>query len=309
MEKILNSFKFLYAGEDTVKKHLLLALLFLLPSFATVCFQAVDKDEKAMIIPLLIAGGIFLVLSILPMIMLCGIFVKFLNRKFLGQNGIPEINMDILVQGAKVLPVYLVWGIYIGLPVLIYLMAVFGGFTYILTLDVGLLFQILLFFIMFGLVFLLAIPLFIITPFITMIYIKYATNLQYSSEIFNPLTPFRYMKIAFKDALLVALKYFVVSIGVSFVSQIIGLLLGVLLCIFVFIGAFISSFIASGAQVDWILYIPMLIGFALYMVINSYAVQIVNFAYANNLADIYKEKVEPLDTKSESYIQMEDAEL
>ena len=46
MEKILNSFKFLYAGEDTVKKHLLLALLFLLPSFATVCFQAVDKDEK-----------------------------------------------------------------------------------------------------------------------------------------------------------------------------------------------------------------------------------------------------------------------
>ncbi len=309
MEKILNSFKFLYAGEDTVKKHLLLALLFLLPSFATVCFQAVDKDEKAMIIPLLIAGGIFLVLSILPMIMLCGIFVKFLNRKFLGQNGIPEINMDILVQGAKVLPVYLVWGIYIGLPVLIYLMAVFGGFTYILTLDVGLLFQILFFFIMFGLVFLLAIPLFIITPFITMIYIKYATNLQYSSEIFNPLTPFRYMKIAFKDALLVALKYFVVSIGVSFVSQIIGLLLGVLLCIFVFIGAFISSFIASGAQVDWILYIPMLIGFALYMVINSYAVQIVNFAYANNLADIYKEKVEPLDTKSESYIQMEDAEL
>lgn len=137
----------------------------------------------------------------------------------------------------------------------------------------------------------MAIPLFIITPFITMIYIKYATNLQYSSEIFNPLTPFRYMKIAFKDALLVALKYFVVSIGVSFVSQIIGLLLGVLLCIFVFIGAFISSFIASGAQVDWILYIPMLIGFALYMVINSYAVQIVNFAYANNLADIYKEKL------------------
>lgn len=302
MEKILNSFKFLYASEDTVKKHLLLALLFLLPSFATVCFQAVDKDEKAMIIPLLIAGGIFLVLSILPLIMLCGIFVKFLNRKFLGQNGIPEINMDILVQGAKVLPVYLVWGIYIGLPVLIYLLAVFGGFTYILTLDVGLLFQILLFFIMFGLVFLLAIPLFIITPFITMIYIKYATNLQYSSEIFNPLTPFRYMKIAFKDALLVALQYFVVSIGVSFVSQIIGLFLGVLLCIFVFIGAFISSFIASGAQVDWILYIPMLIGFALYMVINSYAVQIVNFAYANNLADIYKEKVEPLDTKSESDI-------
>lgn len=309
MKKILNSFKILYDGEDAVKKHLLLALLFLLPSFATVCFQAVDKDEKAMIIPLLIAGGIFLVLSILPMIMLCGIFVKFLNRKFLGQNGIPEINMDILVQGAKVLPVYLVWGIYIGLPVLIYLMAVFGGFTYILTLDVGLLFQILLFFIMFGLVFLLAIPLFIITPFITMIYIKYATNLQYSCEIFNPLTPFRYIKIAFKDVLLVALQYFVVSIGVSFVSQVIGLLVGVLLFLFVLIGVILISIVDSGVQFENVLMIPIIIIMALYMVLNSYATQMVSFAYASNLIEIFKEKFENSDDKSEDEIQQNDNNL
>ena len=309
MKKILNSFKFLYAGEDTVKKHLLSALLFPLPSFATVCFQAVDKDEKAMIIPLLIAGGIFLVLSILPMIMLCGIFVKFLNRKFLGQNGIPEMNMDLLVQGAKVLPVYLVWGIYIVLPVLIYLMAVFGGFTYILTLDVGLLFQILLFFIMFGLVFLLAIPLFIITPFITMIYVKYATNLQYSSEIFNPLTPFRYIKIAFKDVLLVALQYFVVSIGVSFVSQVIGLLVGVLLFLFVLIGVILISIVDSGVQFENVLMIPIIIIMALYMVLNSYATQMVSFAYASNLIEIFKEKFENSDDKSEDEIQQNDNNL
>lgn len=309
MKKILNSFKFLYDGEDAVKKHLLLALLFLLPSFATVCFQAVDKDEKAMIIPLLIAGGIFLVLSILPMIMLCGIFVKFLNRKFLGQNGIPEINMDILVQGAKVLPVYLVWGIYIGLPVLIYLIAVFGGFTYILTLDVGLLFKILAFCIMFGLVFLLAIPLFIITPFITMIYIKYATNLQYSSEIFNPLTPFRYIKIAFKDVLLVALQYFVVSIGVSFVSQVIGLLVGVLLFLFVLIGVILISIVDSGVQFENVLMIPIIIIMALYMVLNSYATQMVSFAYASNLIEIFKEKFENSDDKSEDEIQQNDNNL
>ncbi len=309
MKKILNSFKILYDGEDAVKKHLLLALLFLLPSFATVCFQAVDKDEKAMIIPLLIAGGIFLALSILPMIMLCGIFVKFLNRKFLGQNGIPEINMDILVQGAKVLPVYLVWGIYIGLPVFIYLIAVFGGFTYILTLDVGLLFQILLFFIMFGLVFLLAIPLFIITPFITMIYIKYATNLQYSSEIFNPLTPFRYIKIAFKDVLLVALQYFVVSIGVSFVSQVIGLLVGVLLFLFVLIGVILISIVDSGVQFENVLMIPIIIIMALYMVLNSYATQMVSFAYASNLIEIFKEKFENSDDKSEDEIQQNNNNL
>lgn len=309
MKKILNSFKILYDGEDAVKKHLLLALLFLLPSFATVCFQAVDKDEKAMIIPLLIAGGIFLVLSILPMIMLCGIFVKFLNRKFLGQNGIPEINMDILVQGAKVLPVYLVWGIYIGLPVLIYLIAVFGGFTYILTLDVGLLFKILAFCIMFGLVFLLAIPLFIITPFITMIYIKYATNLQYSCEIFNPLTPFRYIKIAFKDVLLVALQYFVVSIGVSFVSQVIGLLVGVLLFLFVLIGVILISIVDSGVQFENVLMIPIIIIMALYMVLNSYATQMVSFAYASNLIEIFKEKFENSDDKSEDEIQQNDNNL
>lgn len=298
MKKILNTFKNLYAGEDVVKKHLIFAALFILPSFATATFQMIDKDEKAMIVPLLILGAVFMILSIIPLLMLSGVFLKFLNRNFAGQSGLPEFSMDVLIQGVRVIPVYIVWCLYIGVPVFIYVFSVIAGFGFILAGDGGSLTKVLSVFALFGLLFLLFIPLFIINPFVTMVYIKYCSTFEYSGEIFNPLTPFRYMKKAFKDTMIVMLKYFAVSIVVSTAAQIIGLVIGLLLFVFIFIGALFAAG-SESSTMNWAVVTPAIVIAGLFATVNGYAVQMVNFSLSDNLIEVYKEKIECSDTNKD----------
>lgn len=296
MKKILNSFKSLYEGEDAVKKHLLFALLFILPSIAAASFQMIDKDEKTMIIPLLIMGSVFLVLSIIPILMINGTFINFLNRNLQGKSGIPDFGLDMLKQGVKILPVNIVWGIYIGIPMLFYLAFVIGGFAFMLTGDSSTIAKLSSVFIMFGLIFILWLLLFIITPFVTMVYIKYGSTLEYSKEIFNPLMPFRYMKKAFKDTMIVALKYFVVNAVLSTILQIISFLIMLIVFAFSIFIASLASNLNSSLTTEWIIMPATFIISAIFIIINGYTIQIINFSLSDNLIDIYKDKIESSET-------------
>ena len=75
------------------------------------------------------------------------------------------------------------------------------------------------------------------------------------------------------------------------------------------IGVILISIVDSGVQFENVLMIPIIIIMALYMVLNSYATQMVSFAYASNLIEIFKEKFENSDDKSEDEIQQNDNNL
>ncbi len=296
MERILSSFKALYKGEGVCKTHLLAALLFFLPCLAASTFQLIDKDMKELIVPLLIAGAVLLILSIIPMFALSGFYLKFLNKRLSEPAGLPVIDANCIIKGLKFFPIPFVWTIYIGLPILIYFAAIFTAFAFYISSKPDTLGVILATIAMFGLVFLFFIPLFIISPFISFINMKYCENFEYSAELFNPLTPFRYMKKAFKDAIIVALKFIVVSMVTSIAVQIVIFLGMIILMIFGLIAAILIpdnvemyKFVDIYKMPVFVISVILLSG--LLGVVSAYVKWITGLAYGDNLLDVYKEKI------------------
>lgn len=290
MKRILESFKNLYIGENVVKTHLLLAAMFIIPGLLGATTQFLDKEFKEYLIPILIVACILLILSIIPALFMSGYYIKFLNKRLYEPIGIPNMDLDCFIQGVKVLPLYIAWCSYIGIPVLLYITAVIGGVVVYLSTKPDDIFAILSIIVMFCLLLILVIPLFLISPFVSGVYIKYAKDIRYSSELFNPFIYFDYMKKAFKELISVALKFFVVSIVGSFAVQIVGLVIFLLIMI---VGAICLIF-ASGAKSDGLLtpagiIIIILLG-SLVGVVQGYITQIIAFAYSDNLIDVYKEK-------------------
>lgn len=276
MKKILETFKSLYTCEDSGKTHLTLALMFLLPSLLGASIQFLDKDFAEFQTSVIIMALIFAALSIIPILFLIGYYLKFVNQRLSGEKGIPTIDWGSVTRGAKAIPLYLVWALYVAIPFLVYffiLVAVFGGLF--LVGGANTLSLILSFFILMVGAFLALIPVFIITPFIMEVYFMYCENFEYHKTLFNPLLPFKFMKKAFKDSMLVALKYLAVSLVVK-------ILFGA--GIVIFLKA--STFDSSPLFISLVVLISGLFG-----MFSAYASQIVGFAYSDNLIEVYKEKI------------------
>lgn len=296
MKRILESFKNLYKGQNVVKTHLLLVAMFIIPGLLGATTQFLDKEFKEYLIPILIVVGVLLILSIIPALFMSGYYIKFLNKRFYEPVGIPDMNLDCFIQGLKVLPLYIVWCLYIGVPILLYFVAVIGGFIAYLSTKPDDIFAVFAVAVMFGLLLFLIIPIFLISPFVSGVYLKYAKDIKYSKELFNPFIYFGYMKKAFKELIVVALKFFVVSIVGSFAVQIIGLIIFLLImivfaiCLIFAIGAK-SDDILTPAGIVIIILLGSMVG-----IVQGYITQVVAFAYSDNLIEVYKEKgIIPLD--------------
>lgn len=290
MKRILESFKNLYKGPDVVKTHLLLAAMFIIPGLLGATSQFLDKEFKEYFIPILIVVGVLLILSTIPALFVSGYYIKFMNKRFYEPIGIPNMDLDCFIQGVKVLPLYIVWCLYIGIPVLLYVAAIIGGVIFYLSTKPDDIFAILAIVVMFGLLLLLFIPIFLISPFVSGVYITYAKDIKYSRELFNPFIYFGYMKKAFKELIFVALRFFVVSIVGSFVVQIVGLVAFLLIMIvaaicLIFASGTESNNVFTPASIVIIIFLGALVG-----LVQGYVTQIVAFAYSDNLIEVYKEK-------------------
>lgn len=296
MKKILETFKSLYTCEDCVKTHLTLAFMFLLPSLLGASIQFLDKDFAEFQTSVIIMSLVFAVLSIVPILFLIGYYLKFVSQRLSGEKGMPSIDWGSVTRGTKAIPLYLVWGLYVAIPLLVYffiLVAVFGGLF--LVGGANALSLILSFFILMIGGFLAFIPIFIITPFIMEVYFKYCENFEYHKALFNPLLPFKFMKKAFKDSMLVALKYLAVSIVVNVAFQFV---IGLLFLIIILFGAGIVIFLKASTFDSSPLFISLIILISgLFGMFSAYASQIVGFAYSDNLVEVYKEKI--MDTEDE----------
>lgn len=297
MDKIIESFKNLYKGENVVKQHIYIALLFYLPCLASTILQFLDKDsKKEEVIIILVSAVIVGFLSIVPVFVLQGLWAKFMNRRFSEAYGIPKLSWDCLSQGLKMFPLTLVWGLYIGIPCLLYLALVFIGFGLaISSQDSVIVFSqpVIVIVAVLGLllaVMLLFIPLFLISPFVNMVFMKYCEKFEYSKELFNPLLPFRYMKKAFKDSIFLALKFVLVKMVMGMGAQMILFLVLMVLAIIaipvVIILAIVNEHIFDSSV--WAIPVVMLVSVA--AIIPAYVSWITNLAYVDNLEEIYVDK-------------------
>lgn len=297
MDKIIESLKNLYKGENVVKQHIYIALLFYLPCLASTILQFLDKEsKKEEVIIILVSAVIVGLLSIVPVFVLQGLWAKFVNCRFSEAYGIPKLSWDCLSRGLKMFPLSLVWGLYIGIPCLLYLALVFIGFGLtISSQDTVMVFSqpVIVIVAVLGLllaVMLLFIPLFLISPFVNMVFMKYCEKFEYSKELFNPLLPFRYMKKAFKDSIFLALKFILVGMVTGMGAQIILCLLLMVLAIIaipvVIILAMVNEHIFDSSV--WAIPVVMLV--SVVAIIPAYVRWITNLAYVDNLEEIYVDK-------------------
>ena len=297
MDKIIESFKNLYKGENVVKQHIYIALLFYLPCLASTILQFLDKDsKKEEVIIILVSAVIVGLLSIVPVFVLQGLWAKFMSRRFSEAYGIPKLSWDCLSQGLKMFPLTLVWGLYVGIPCLLYLALVFIGFGLTISSQdtvIAISQPVIVIFAILGLllaVMLLFIPLFLISPFVNMVFMKYCEKFEYSKELFNPMLPFRYMKKAFKDSIFLALKFVLVKMVMGMGAQMILFLVLMVLAIIaipvVIILAIVNEHIFDSSV--WAIPVVMLVSVA--AIIPAYVSWITNLAYVDNLEEIYVDK-------------------
>ncbi len=300
MDRIISSFKNLFKGEGCAKTHWLSALLFFLPCLLGAVLSYCDEDTKTIIIPLMIVSGVLFVLSIVPMLMLSGFYVKFLNKRFDDVEGIPCFDASCILQGLKVLPLYLVWIIYIGIPfILLFAGGLFGVVGAYGSVNMSLTNIFSSVFFIFLLCIILILLLFVVSPFVSLIFIKYAQNFEYTPDLFNPLTLFRNMKAAFKDVILVALKFILVNIVTAFAAQIV-----IIICViaFFFCGVIYAMFVPlnSNVVVDPAFIIPVVLFTSLLSVFAAYVKWITALAYADNLVEVYKKNFMTAQLKLEN---------
>lgn len=297
MDKIIESFKNLYKGENVVKQHIYIALLFYLPCLASTILQFLDKEsKKEEVIIILVSAVIVGFLSIVPVFVLQGLWAKFVNRRFSEAYGIPKLSWDCLSRGLKMFPLTLVWGLYIGIPCLFYLALVFIGFGLaISSQDSVIVFSqpVIVIVAVLGLllaVMLLFIPLFLISPFVNMVFMKYCEKFEYSKELFNPLLPFRYMKKAFKDSIFLALKFVLVGMVMGMGAQMILFLLLMVLAIIAIPVVIILAMVNEHMFDSSVWAIPVVMLVSVVAIIPAYVRWITNLAYVDNLEEIYVDK-------------------
>lgn len=288
MEKVLETLKSLYRGQDVVKRHLIYSLLFILPAIAGSIKSYVDKDMPTTLKMVLLIGAlIFFVLSIIPWFTIYGVTIKFINNRYCGiKENIPEVNKESLVLGLKAFPLVLVWCIYsiILFIALVAIAAIPSVIIGIKILWLGILLGVLL-------ITALVIAMILFTPFFSFIIIEYAKDFKYLTRLFNPLTIIEYIKKSFKPSIIVALKYLLAGIIAAFGTGFIYLIFVLLLLVVMGVMAFISP---ENANIE---YHPVYITvFVLIMticgVIESYINSIVGLSYTADLIDVYKENLE-----------------
>ena len=297
MKKIIETFKNLYNGENSLKNHLTLASMFLLPALLGVSIQFLDKDFlefRSSVFALII---VFSLLSIIPLLFLIGYYFNFVHKRLNGESsGLPVIDWNSVVRGVKTIPLYLVWGLYILIPFLIYSFALIllfgstfligGANVYSLVLSAFVL-------IIGGL--LAFIPLFIITPFIMEVYFKYSENFEYQKSLFNPLLPFKFMKKAFKESMMVALKYLAVGLVTNIAVQFMMLIIVLFAVAIVIISSNTTTFDSSPIFISGVLLVSGIFG-----MLSAYVSQIVGFAYSDNLIEVYKDKIMEKEVETET---------
>jgi len=288
MDKILETLKSIFRGENIVNKHLQYALLFILPSIGAAAVQYIDKTTpKSIIVAISIFAGIMFILSIVPLLLMTGVYLTFIKDRLSGVcEGIPEITKGQIMKALKTIPLYFVWGIY----TILYLTVLFGisSVPIFLLKSAGSLAAILGFMVSIVLYILSVIIVILTTPFVSYIYIKYVNNnFQYSGLLFNPLILVDFIKKSFKPTIVVTLKYILAGIilsAASFIIMIIPILAIVILTVI------FAMIYPESVNIDnhWLFIILTVLISSVPVLIQAYLNSILGLSCASELVEVYQ---------------------
>jgi len=185
---------------------------------------------------------LFSLLGIMIFIFFTGYSYKFVHENYKNETTqLPTISMNCFTAFIKIFPVMFVWGLYLGV------MGFIGLKIFNNRIEL----------------FIYAIFLLILLPFINMVFIRFAKDFKYSIEIFNPLIIVKIMSRTF-------VKVF------SFILQ------------FIIVGFLTSSlFICIRFTVNGSRFMQIISTLAI-ICVSTYLQQVLNLAYYKGLTEIIK---------------------
>lgn len=292
MEKIKQTFKNIYSGENAKNNHLIYFFILLSTALTSAAFQMVDKDYPDYMVPMFITGVILAILSIPMIICSLGVYIKYINNKFNTDYAFPQINGETFKAGLKAIPVIFAWTAYIIVALLAYIVIGVLILSKLFSDSSGVSSAVALCaFISLLIIFIVAVV--VASPFINMIYVKFAKNLQYSGEIFNPMTVVKYIKTSFVPVFMIALKYVLVSIVANVAVM---LFAAVLLMIATVVLIFAKQGSITNTTAGFVL---MFMTTAITAWITGYVSSIVSLAMSDNLTEYYKNEIDSDTIQSE----------
>lgn len=306
MEKVIQSFKNLYKGEHVARKHFMFILLLLLPAIMSGVSSFMDKGVPEKILIVVSVAILFLaILSIVPLIWFLGYWVNFVEDRLMDKVGIPQISFTMLVDGLKVLPLTIVWSIYFMIIILIPMILAFVPLIFSMTGATSTpdAMGIILFICGILIACLVCIALMVLlAPFYNYVFIEY---IKYGNraELYNPLYLGKFMKIAFKDTLIVFGKFWLVSIVVSFPIGFLNIFVA-MIAMMVFMTSAVATPGALDSNSDAYIYNPVAIFIVVILsacvaLIQMYTNSMIGCAAGENYVGVYKEKIAPLEETPE----------
>ena len=244
---------------------------------------------------LILAGlsGVFMLASIVPMLYLQGLFLNFIKDRLNGILGFPKICAATIIDGIKLLPIYITWLLYyciIGLVVFIIpLISVIIGLAASKP-DAGAIVGGVLVVVLLYL--LCCAVLFVLSPFYCYIVIKYAKLGHYTADMFNPLTVFQYMKKVFKCSILLALKLLVLGMIAGFVSGIFQVVAVILIIGFAGLAAMAPNVTLEAAMYQPQVVCGSLLVTSIVACFSMYLSFILGAIGMDNYVEIYKEELD-----------------
>lgn len=198
---ILKIIKELYTGKDNLVAQL---TIFALVGIMAIAFNEVisvftgNTLYAIFTVPSNEEVIIFSMLGIMIFIFFTGYIYKFVHENYESETtSLPSVSMNCFTTFVKVFPVIFVWGLYLGL-------LSFAGLV-LLGSKTAEFYAFLL-------------TLFVLLPFINMVFIRFAKDFKYERKIFNPLTVAGIMEKTFVKVFLFLLQFILLGLIISVIN-------------------------------------------------------------------------------------------
>lgn len=245
---ILRIIKELYTGKDNLIAHL---GVFSLVGIMSISFNEVVSVFMGNTLYALFSVPsnneivVFALLGIMIFIFFTGYIYKFVHDNYdIAHAQFPSISMNCFTTFVKMFPVMLIWGLYLGI----------AGSAAVLLFKTNNI-ELYLFFMF----------LFILLPFINIVFLKFAKDFKYNINIFNPISLVYIMKKTFVSVFLFLIQFIFLGIIISIAS-----------------GLCFKLALNGQSRIFQIIYTLIT------LCIFSYLQQILNFAYYKALTEIIK---------------------
>ena len=195
-KKVLSIINSLYAGKDTVQKHIRLVIVVTIPALILAFFGLLKGFDIKVTESSL--GSLYLIafLAVIPCVLtVAGFYAQQVQRLLCGVKGMPEITLDSFIIGFRQILFMFCWMMYSVILLAVPVVIIWSSFN-----NTGFLGIFIAFILTLVLVLILSIVLMLIYPNMIYIYIEYVKSSFTKAACLNPLYIFKFYKKGVKKS-------------------------------------------------------------------------------------------------------------